>query len=244
MTLVFINPGHSANGQPDAGAVYNGTRECDIAAKIAAQLEKLLQFNGFTVLTYQQTGYNNDSNKQLNSVASKANTVKADIFISIHMNGFTSPDAKGTETWYMNGSKTGQKLAELMNKELSSPYKSYTLVNRGAKVDQRGLAVLKYTNMPAVLTEIGFISNKAECQFINDNVAEIAERICKSICEYFGQKYKTEDSNTLAITGNNKEFRISPSNNGKYNCYVDNELKLKDNKLSTCLEWIVKNYQV
>lgn len=243
MTKIFINPGHSKDGKPDCGCAYNGIRECDMAAKIAQRLELCLKFNGFETQVYQQTGYDNNANKQLNSVASLANASRADLFISIHMNGFANETAKGTETIYLGTSTKGKLIASYVNNELIRPYKTYTFANRGAKADVRGLAVLKYTNMPAVLTEIGFISNKQECQVIVNNQNIIAQRLCDAICKYFNKAPKTYQEPQVIVESNYpQEIVLIHVGDGKYDLNVDKALKLNGNKLTTCVDWIKKTY--
>lgn len=234
MTKIFINAGHSKNGNPDPGCCYNGLKEYDLAARIAKSLEEKLIANGFSVENYQQTG-SNDANIQLNSVAHLANRSKADIFISIHMNGFNKESAKGTETLYHPGSQKGKKIANCINDELIKPFENYSLTNRGIKEDSRGLAVLKYTNMPAVLTEIGFISNKEEANFISTNINKIAQRLCNGICSYFNVKPKETDKNTPNFP---KEITLKHIKDDKYNVFVNSDLLLKENKLSTCIDWL------
>lgn len=235
MIKVFINAGHSKRGNPDPGCCYNGIKEYDIAAKIADSLEEKLLLNGFLVESYQQTG-SNDADIQLNSVAHLANQYNANIFISIHMNGFSNPSACGTETWYHKDSSRGKSLAECVHNELIKPFDNYQLKNRGTKVDTRGFAVLKYTQMPAILTEIGFISNVDEANFIKYNVNTIAQRLCNGICSYFNKKPKdipSKDESKMP-----KEIILTNIKDDKYDVVVDSCLKLKENKLSTCLEWL------
>lgn len=234
---IFINPGHSKNASPDSGCAYNGIKEAIICAQIGEVLSSKLKAQGFETVVYQQQGDNLTSNQQLNLVPKQANASKADIFISIHMNGFSSSSAKGTETWYYNGSTKGQKLAELCNTQLTKAFDDYTLSNRGAKVDQRGLLVLRSTNMPSVLTEIGFISNADEAKFIQNNIDAIAQRLCNAVCEYFGVEVKTVSSQKAQL-----DIQIKSDENDLYNCSVGGVLKLKGNKLTSILEWIEKNY--
>lgn len=239
MTKIFLNPGHSVNGMPDRGCAYNGLIESDICNKIATILRLMLINNGFEVLLYQQENYALTANQQLNKVPKKANEYKADLFVSIHMNGFSKESAKGTETWYYKGSQKSQKLAELINKELTKPFKNYTLTNRGAKVDQRGLLVLRSTNMPAVLTEIGFISNKAEAEFIKNSQSEIAERLYNAICQYFN---KTTQLNKVKASKKSLKFSIELNNDNLYDCKVNDKLVLSGNRLSSVLQWLKDKY--
>lgn len=239
MTKIFINPGHSLNCKPDAGCVYNGIKEAEICAEIAEILKNKLVGTGIEVELYQQCNELNTvltSNQQLNKVVKVANASKADLFLSIHMNGFTSSTAKGTETWYAKGSQKGEYFAELVNTQLTQPFANYTFTNRGAKVDERGLLVLRSTIMPAVLTEIGFISNPDEAKFIKVNKTNIAERLYNAICTYFGIVPKKQNEKL--------EIRMELVYGDKYNLYINDVLKLSENKFSTCVDYLNKNYGV
>lgn len=234
MHKVFINPGHSKNCVPDPGAVGNGYKEADIVLKISEALKVLLANQGIDCQIYQQCE-GSTANAQLNKVPVVANKSGSDLFLSIHLNAGSSA-AHGTETLYLSTSKNGKKFAELINAELTKPFGNYTLQNRGAKADVRGLLVLKATSMTAALTEICFISNANDMSFTMSHINDIAMRLCQAIMNYYGIQMKSEVS-TIAQT-----FRLEPAENDTYNCYVDDELKLKNNKLSTCLDWIKKSY--
>ena len=230
---VFLNPGHSLNANPDAGCVYNGTKEAIICAEIAAKVSKILALTEISTIVYQQQGANLTSNQQLNKVASVANSSNADIFVSIHMNGFIEESANGTEAWYLSGSTEGKKLSEAINSELSDFGSIYKIKNRGCKIDQRGLYVLKATKMPATLIEVGFISNVEENKFIVNNTDLIAKKIANGIYKYFFNK-DIELSKT--------EFKIVLKDIDCCDLYINNILKFKNNKFSTISSWIECNY--
>lgn len=90
-----------------------------------------------------------------------ANRLNADLFISIHCNGAANPAACGHEVFWHKNSAKGEKLARLVNAYMSEAFP--VMKNRGAKADttlhENGLYVLRYTRMPAVLIELGFLSN-------------------------------------------------------------------------------------
>lgn len=228
---VFINPGHSENCIPDPGASYNGYKEAQVARKISDELLEILKSHNVEVELYQQRNEKGESltaNQQLNRVPKKANASGADIFVSIHLNAATSSVAKGVETLYSGGSKNGEKLANLVNAKLSTHF-----FNRGVKADTRGLLVLKATNMPAILVEVGFISNLTEINYINANIHEIAKNIAYGIFQYFNLEInEVKQKNKICLEEND---------DGSYNCYINNTLKLKANKLKTCLGWINNN---
>lgn len=238
MKKVFLNPGHSKNAKPDAGCVYNGIKEAEICSILASKIYSALIKQNINVVMYQQDGDDLTSNQQLNKVPTMANNSKADIFVSIHMNGFSNESAEGAEVLYAKNSTNGKKLANAIQNEMIKPYSNYQFKNRGLKEENPSdFLVLRATSMPAVIVEVGFISNKDEANFIKSNLDKIADRICLGICNYFGIKPTTTTKNSLTIT-----LKEVDSKNKLFDCIVDENLKLKSNKLSTCLDWIKSNY--
>jgi N-acetylmuramoyl-L-alanine amidase len=246
MTKVFINPGHSLNCSPDPGAVGNGFKEAEIAAKIGKALDTLLKSDSFETEVYQQTGAGT-ANSQLNTAIQKANASKANLLISIHMNSATAT-AKGVETFYCLNSIQGKKFAEDVNNELAKPFENYTFSNRGVKSDDKSavgsIGILRKTSPVACLVELGFISNKEEANFVNSNIDKIAERLYKGICTYCGVEPKIKVSNTEEPNNEKLVIKLEHQGNGKYNCYINDELKLKENKFQTCINWLSDNYSV
>ncbi len=134
-----------------------------------------------------------------------ANNAKADIFVSKHYNAkdgvWGSPDDKkgvpnGIETIVSQiASEKSKKLAELVQAEL---VKTHNRKDRGVKTDiqQSGIniAVLRHTNMPAILTESGFMDNLEEAKTMLDPGFQKAdaEATCRGICKYFGVTYIPE----------------------------------------------------
>lgn len=91
-----------------------------------------------------------------------ANDWDADYFISIHCNSAASAQAHGMETYaYKHGSQ-GEKLARAVHGEL---VKACGLTDRGVKF--ANYYVLRKTSMPAILTELAFISNSNEERLLN-----------------------------------------------------------------------------
>ena len=165
---IFLNSGH---GGKDPGAIgAAGNKESEINAKIAKAAAERLKAAGHTVIVYQQE-------RRLADVAEQANASKADLFVSIHCNSAVNRNAHGTETWHYTGCPTGKKTAGAIQAEL---VRVLGTRNRGVKTS-RALYVLRKTAMPAVLVEVGFISNPAEEKKIVANVAQIGEAIATGI---------------------------------------------------------------
>ena len=154
--VIVIDPGH---GGRDSGAIKGGVMEKTLNLDIAIRLQTLLKARGIKVYMTRTT----DRSVGLYSRSALANRINADLFISIHNNAGSRGD-KGTMTLYYPGSaKTdrglaGRDIAKLVQKELNVRLGSANLGLRS----RPQLAVLRTTKMPAVLAEVGYMSDKNE----------------------------------------------------------------------------------
>ncbi|HIW33407.1 MAG TPA: N-acetylmuramoyl-L-alanine amidase family protein [Candidatus Paenibacillus intestinavium] len=104
---------------------------------------------------------------------------KADIFISVHANSFTTSDANGTETYYSNAnSKT---LAETIHPHVVA---AVGLKDRGVKT--AGFKVIKATTMPAILLEVGYMSNAGDVKVLFNEATQkkLAVEIAAGVNKY------------------------------------------------------------
>ena len=185
---IFINPGHSPNGIPDPGAGGFGLRECDIVLNIAKRLENYLINAGFEVATLQVDTPSNT----FSEIVDPANDWQADLFISIHCNAFNGV-AHGTETYYF-GSSAGKKLAESIQKHLITSLGTF---DRGVR--EYAYAVLRKTNMPAVLVETAFIDNESDNKLLANRENDFAKAIADGVCDYCGVKSPTVEIKEVEI---------------------------------------------
>ncbi|MBE6634161.1 MAG: N-acetylmuramoyl-L-alanine amidase [Ruminococcaceae bacterium] len=182
---IYIDQGHNPEN-PNAGAEGNGLREQDITYRVGKELGALLRANGnFEVRESRPTptsalGTSNTTSLQLR--VQDANAWGADAFVSIHTNASSIPSAGGTEAFsYANGTpafRLGEDILEGISRETG-------LSNRGMKV-RPGLYVLRRTAMPAVLVELGFITNPEEAALMNNSPELFARGIYEGITEYYG----------------------------------------------------------
>lgn len=148
---IVIDPGH---GGKDPGAIGpSGLQEKDVVLKVALKVRDLLESYGYTVIMTRTT----DVYLSLQERCDIANNNDADLFISIHNNSFSDPSANGTETFSYLPNDEGGQVAKLMQSKL---IEALGLRNRGHKTAD--FYVLRNTKMPAVLTELAFISNPKE----------------------------------------------------------------------------------
>lgn len=101
----------------------------------------------------------------------------ADIFISIHCNAFTSPRAKGVETFYFRTSKKGQALAGKFQKSLVE--NKLSTADRGIKPGN--FYVLRRTRASAVLLELGFLTNDIDREMLVKKKGEFAQAIFEKL---------------------------------------------------------------
>ena len=180
---IYIDQGHNPNA-PNTGAEGNGLREQDISYEVGVRLARLLENNGnFEVRLSRPTpetqlGTSNASSLRVR--VDDANSWGADYFISIHTNASTEPSANGTEVLVYSQPSTSSRLAEDILRELTE---ITGLASRGVK-SRPGLYVLRKTTMPAVLVELGFISNRSDAIKMRDNPGLFARGIYQGLLDF------------------------------------------------------------
>lgn len=179
---IFIDAGH---GGPDPGAVGNGVIEENVNLDVAKQLANILRSMGYEVKLYRSTPDENvlsNKNADLRNRAKMANDWGADYFISIHTNSSTSPALSGFETYVYRLGGEAERLANAINSEVANSLGS---IDRGVR--DANFAVLRRTDMPAVLVELGYLTNPTEALNLNSTAwrsavaREIAEAIQKAV---------------------------------------------------------------
>lgn len=173
--LVVLDAGH---GGSDPGATY-GKDEKWYNLDITLRLEKLLKAKGVNVKLTRST----DVFIGLDERAEMANEWDADVFISIHHNALKKA-LHGTMTFFYTGSYKGKEYATIIHNDL--------LKNLGSNdlgVKSANFVVLKKTKMPAVLVEIGCLTNDQELAKLNTEEyrQKAAESLCESILKIVSQ---------------------------------------------------------
>lgn len=182
---IYIDQGHNPLN-PNAGAEGNGLREQDLVYEIGIQLADRLRANGnFDVRLSRptpdtQVGTSNSSSLRLR--VEDANRWGADYFISLHTNASSISAATGSEAFAYSEPSAAFSLGEDILDWLN---RTTGLRNRGMKV-RSGLYVLRKTAMPAVLVELGFITNPDDARLMLERPELFAEGIYRGILEYTG----------------------------------------------------------
>ena len=180
---VFLNPGHDLEYDSGAVSPVTGLRECDVAAAVGELVKGYLEAVGYEVRMWQSDNLNWDSDyadRQDCSVCDCANQWPADIFLSIHCNSAGSTSAQGTETLVHNLGGRAERLADCIQRQIVD---SLGTVDRGLK-ERPGLTVLRATDMPAVLVELGFISNEGDEALLRDRQDDFARAIARGVTDY------------------------------------------------------------
>lgn len=118
-----------------------------------------------------------------------ANNWDASLFISIHANWFYDPEVRGLEAYYCRGSVKGEKAAIAVMSKLIPVVDIFNgpidVIDRDEKPG--AYYVLKHTKAPAILIELGFISNDWQAKFMNVkyNQAAMASAIWYGVEAYF-----------------------------------------------------------
>ncbi len=180
---IYIDQGHNPVN-PNAGAEGNGLREQDLVYAIGQELARLLRANGnFDVRLSrptQDTILGTTNATSLSARVNEANRWGADYLISLHTNASDNASASGVEAYAYSRGTRAFALGEDILDKLSD---TTGLRNRGMKA-RPGLYVLRRTNMPAVLVELGFITNPRDAALMRDRPELFAEGIYRGILDY------------------------------------------------------------
>lgn len=157
MIKLVIDPGH---GGEDPGAVGNGLKEKDINLDLGKRVAgKLSSYNVDVTLTRSS-----DLDISLEDRSNIANNLEADYFCSFHIN---AGGGTGFESYiYTNAADDTENLRNVLHDIIAGYYKKAGLPDRGKK--RANFAVLRDTDMPAVLLENLFIDNPADAGKLKD----------------------------------------------------------------------------
>ncbi len=181
MVKIFIDPGH---GGSDSGGVGNGLQEKNITLRISLRIRDILsaEYNDVSI-KMSRTG---DTFPSLNDRTNLANSWGADFFLSVHIN---SGRGTGYEDYiYTSTGQTAKTYQDHIHAEI---LKLVDFRDRGQKTGN--LHVLRESNMPALLTENGFIDTAADAAKLKTAVfiEAIARGHVNGIVKCFNLKKKS-----------------------------------------------------
>jgi len=177
MATVAIDAGH---GGRDPGAVFQGRQEKDDVLKLALAVGDLLKQAGVEVV-YTRTEDVYDTPYQKAVIA---NENDADFLVSLHRNAVPiAGSASGIETLVYADRGIPAQMARAINSELQA----LGFNNRGV-IERPNLAILRRSQMPAVLVEAGFIDNEGDNDKFDQEFDSIARAIADGILSAIPQE--------------------------------------------------------
>lgn len=195
--VIILDAGH---GGFDGGAVApDGTVEKDINLKIALTLKEFLKQGGFQVIMTRESDVSTDdvetdkiATRKKSDLKNRLGLMKDNpraVFVSIHLNKFTTSAANGSQVFYSAGHKESKVLGDCIQKSIVKHLQpENTRVNKQAT---SSTYLLYNATVPAVLVECGFLSNSAELKRLKDE--EYQKKMAFSIFCGITSFYSEED---------------------------------------------------
>ena len=196
--VVYLDAGH---GGYDPGASYFGISEKSLTLAIQSRVKAKLEAERYQVVTTRTS----DTYVDLTDRSRAANASESDIFVSIHINASGSSAAQGIETYYyqpyaeypsrINATYHANPTRLSMSDTLANAIQSSLINATGAQnqgVKRQTFAVLRETTAPAVLLELGFLSNPQEAARLNTSAYQetLANAIVAGIKSYYEKESK------------------------------------------------------
>lgn len=195
--VIFLDPGH---GGKDPGAQYLGLKEKDLTLQVSQQLKTRLESLGYKVIMSRSSDVYVDFITERSRMSNETN---ADMFISIHFNATghgldSGEDGIQTYTYLPTGN-----IPSVINKKwhdnptrLKYSYKLGSYIHQSvlatthakdAGLLAKSFAVLRETNKPAILLELGYMDDSKESQKIRtkEYQQKLVDGIVQGIQQYY-----------------------------------------------------------
>ena len=201
MKTIVIDAGH---GGSDYGAVNGSRFEKDDNLRLALAVQKKLSEQGQKVIMTRTS----DIYMPLLERSAVSNNNNSDMFVSIHRNSVENSSANGVENWVQTGSApvNAAYAQNVLNRIVGAGVQS----NRGVRAGN--FSVLRNTRAPAMLLEMGFISNSTDNELFDNNFDAYANAITRGILESLGEHYTPPGQ-----SGNATVSSIQSTLNSRYN---------------------------
>lgn len=182
--VIFIDPGH---GGKDNGTHYNDIFEDELNLKLATIIyEDIINDGGICYLSrvndydlssmYAKNHKIEDLNKRIKYISES----KSSLFISLHLNYYSSDKVNGLQVFYQKNNKDSEMLANIMQ----------NILNKENKKDKKSKIgdyyILNNCNTTGVLIEFGFLSSEYDRKRLLDEkyLKKLSKLIQKGINEY------------------------------------------------------------
>ncbi|MGM0847394.1 MAG: N-acetylmuramoyl-L-alanine amidase CwlD [Bacillota bacterium] len=199
--IIYLDPGHGgADGGADSGEGNAKVYEKDIAFNVAVMLRDYFQEQGaLVIMTREQDrdlapdgmkGYSRRKTEDLKKRLDLINSSGADLYLSIHLNSIPSSKWSGAQTFYNPKFKENKEIAASIQSEL---IRNLENTKREAKGIQ-SVYLVKHSNKPGALVEIGFLSNPGEkANLMTEKYQQkVAASIYEGVLKYYDEKTDEE----------------------------------------------------
>lgn len=176
--IVMLDPGH---GGKDPGTSSGKLDEKDVTLSVGLMVREYLANSNITVLmTRDKDEYMDKSDR-----ATFANDKDADVFVSLHCNYIEKDNVtSGVETYYLETAPNSEGLAQIVHKKVLGVTKA-----DDRHIRTNDFVVIRKTNMPAILVEMGYLSNWEDVKKLakEEYKNKMAYAIAAGIIEYLNQ---------------------------------------------------------
>ena len=183
--VIVVDAGH---GGTDGGTSYAGVYEKNVTLGVAQELKKVLTEAGASVIMTRDE----DSYPSLTDRARLANESNAALFVSIHVNSIPKVNGKsGSITFYHMQDPMDRLLAECIQEQIAEASKIPSLgCWSDRKIYQSGFKVLRDSNVPSVLIEMGFVNHSFDRAEMTKPgyKSSVAKAILRGIKTFLGDK--------------------------------------------------------
>lgn len=181
--LIIIDPGHGGEDRGTESPFKPSYQEKSLTLTTSRMVRDFLKQMGYQT----QMTRDDDTFIPLKMRASMANEAKPALFVSVHYNSAPSKEANGIEIFYYKSETDKERTAA--SKKLASTILSKVIERTQAKsrgVKAANFAVIRETDMPAILIEGGFLTNQEEMQKIKDPayIKQLALGIAQGVDQY------------------------------------------------------------
>ena len=184
---ICIDPGH---GGADPGAVNGSRHEAADNLRLSLAVGNLLARQGHRAVFTHKGDIPSQTKLGLDARRRIAIESKSDLFLSIHRNSFHQPTANGIEIWVRTSSHK-EAAAQVLGQIAQVEHQA----NRGVKVGN--YAVLYDMPMPAMLLELGFLSNAKDNELFDKHFDACAAAISRGILSALGKVEKPPETAPL-----------------------------------------------
>jgi len=190
---IYIDAGHGGN---DSGAVSGSRQEAPDNLRLALAVQARLDQIGFETMMSRTGNYN----KTVKQRTDEANAWKAEFYLSLHRNWWSDSTANGFETFIQPSDKKGsERFQDAIHKRIVA---AGVQRDRGKKT--QNFHVTRESKMPAILAEVGFISNARDNELFDRSLDKYTTAIVQGIIDVLGSPVKpppAEDTFYRVVAG-------------------------------------------